>query len=285
MNPDNVEKVGIWKSSTLGRLQVCGWAVQLSLCAELRAEGPSRQMTSCPTVEIKAGRAIDDHAMNLPQKRGSLLLSFVPGQSLPLLFSSFSSFPPFPLFLLYCPNHESRLVLQFLFDQTRAFYEFWYSRVLDIQRYCCSPCCTFRFVSSAPIMTSITAQEFIAAEMEKESPLITEQLKALTTFFTNSNVPISQIAHDLTRPVIRLHEAAKKDPDLLDTFDHGRLWSSFADAVGKLPDFHDKLVDLFVEIQKVSDPDDHFGCMIDYQQYWTEFAYDCELLLPRPAPG
>ncbi|KAG6010972.1 hypothetical protein E4U43_008513 [Claviceps pusilla] len=123
-------------------------------------------------------------------------------------------------------------------------------------------------------MTSITAQEFIAAEKNKESPLIPEQLEALTTFFTNPNVPVPQIAHDLTRPVISLHEAAKKDPDLLGTFDHGRLWSSLADAIEQLPDFHDKLVDLFVEIQEVSDPDDHFACMTDYQQYWTEFAFD-----------
>ncbi|KAG5917190.1 hypothetical protein E4U42_007358 [Claviceps africana] len=123
-------------------------------------------------------------------------------------------------------------------------------------------------------MTSITAQEFIAAEMEKESPLIPEQLKALTTFFTDADVPTSQIAHDLTRPVISLHQAAKKDPELLNTFDHGRLWSSLADAIGQLPDYIDKIVDLVVEIQKVSDPDGHFSSMVDYRQYWTGFAYD-----------
>ncbi|KAG6314869.1 hypothetical protein E4U22_008365 [Claviceps purpurea] len=123
-------------------------------------------------------------------------------------------------------------------------------------------------------MTSFTAKEFIAAEKTKESPLIPEQLGALTAFFLDDTVPTSKIAHDLTRPVISLHEAAEKNPDLLDTFDHGRLWSSLADAVRKLPDFHDKIVDLLVEIQKVSDPANHFASMVDYQSYWTEFAFD-----------
>lgn len=129
-------------------------------------------------------------------------------------------------------------------------------------------------------MPAVTVQDFIAAQKGSETPLIPEQLEAFTTFLTDSSVPPSQIAQELTRPVINLHQAAKKDPDLLSTFDHGRLWSSIADAIRELPDLNDKLVDLVVEIQKVSDPEGHFASMIDYQQYWTEFAYDCMPLPP-----
>ncbi|KAG5981692.1 hypothetical protein E4U55_002673 [Claviceps digitariae] len=123
-------------------------------------------------------------------------------------------------------------------------------------------------------MTTFTGQDFVNYENEKDLPLIPEQLYAIEAFFTDPSVPISQIAHDLTQPVIKLQQEAKKNPGAVKEFDYGRLWSSLTDAIARLPDFIDRIVDLVVEIQKVSDPEDHFGCMIDYQQYWTEFAYD-----------
>ncbi|KAK2595215.1 hypothetical protein QQS21_007068 [Conoideocrella luteorostrata] len=123
-------------------------------------------------------------------------------------------------------------------------------------------------------MSAITPQEFIAAQEKEEYPLIPEQLEALRVFLTDPTVPISQVAQDLTRPVIKLHEEAKKDPDALSNFDHGTLWSSIADAIGKLTDLNDRLVDLVVEIQKIPDPEGHFASMTDYKQHWNEFAYD-----------
>ncbi|KAG6006791.1 hypothetical protein E4U21_006682 [Claviceps maximensis] len=128
-------------------------------------------------------------------------------------------------------------------------------------------------------MSGMSIEDFVEAEINKDVPLCLEQMEAFTTFLLDPDVPVSQIADELTSPVIRLHQAAKKDPSLMATFDHERIWNSIADAIGQLPQCIDRLVDLVVEIQTVRDPDDHFGCMIDYRKYWGENAY--EFQIPR----
>lgn len=141
-------------------------------------------------------------------------------------------------------------------------------------------------IISHPLLTmsSTTPQDFVAAQEKHEYPLLPEQLQALKAFLTDSGVPASQTAQDLTRPVISLHQKAKTDPSVLSTYEHSTLWRSIADAIRQLPDFNDKLVDLVVEIQKVSDPEDHFSSMSDYQQYWTEFVFDCKYVPAHISP-
>ncbi|KAG6043178.1 hypothetical protein E4U17_001048 [Claviceps sp. LM77 group G4] len=39
------------------------------------------------------------------------------------------------------------------------------------------------------------------------------------------------------------------------------------------------IVDLLVEIQKASDPANHFASMVGYQSYWTEFAFDWDSMI------
>ncbi|GAB0137779.1 hypothetical protein EsDP_00006032 [Epichloe bromicola] len=123
-------------------------------------------------------------------------------------------------------------------------------------------------------MSSTTPQDFVAAQEKHEYHLLPKELQALKAFLTDSSVPATQTAQDLTSPVISLHQKAKTDPSVLSTYEHSTLWRSIADAIRQLPEFNDKLVDLVVEIQKVSDPEDLFSTMSGYQQYWSEFVFD-----------
>lgn len=125
-------------------------------------------------------------------------------------------------------------------------------------------------------MSVVTPEAFIAAQAKKEHPVLPEQLEALKTLLTNPAIPISKVAEDLTAPVLEHHQKTKQDPNISHDFDHATLWESITDAVKQLTDFNDRLVDLVVAIQKIPDPEGHYASMVDYTQYWTEFAYDCK---------
>ena len=93
-----------------------------------------------------------------------------------------------------------------------------------------------------------TWEEFIKLQENHETPITSEQLSALTKLFAEPNISASEIAMQITTPILK---ALEKEPDSpVDCF---RLWRTIADAVKQLTNFNDRLVELVVEIQRVPD--------------------------------
>ncbi|RDL38480.1 uncharacterized protein BP5553_02820 [Venustampulla echinocandica] len=112
-------------------------------------------------------------------------------------------------------------------------------------------------------------EDFIAAQEKEEYPVESIQLSALRKLFSDPTVPISQVALELATPILK--ELEKNPGKTVDCF---RLWRTIEAAIKQLTDYNDKLVELVIEFQKVPDQAGIIGCMQDFREHWTEFAFD-----------
>ena|ERR1700744_804737 len=118
--------------------------------------------------------------------------------------------------------------------------------------------------------------KFIKEQEIHDAPLASEQLSALSSLSLESNISVSEIARQITAPILKSLDRKPDSP-----VDCYRLWRTVADAVKELTDYNDKLVELVVEIQKVPDTTGYITDMQDFRQHWTEFAFNCESIKGR----
>jgi hypothetical protein len=116
------------------------------------------------------------------------------------------------------------------------------------------------------------AEAFLASQAAQDYPLSSTQLNALAAFLLDEAFPVSEAAKNLTEPIV---DAFKKDAN---EFDCDELWRTITDAVKKLTDMNDRLVQLVVEIQKIHDAEGGFTSMQGFNEHLTEFAFDCTSL-------
>lgn len=125
-------------------------------------------------------------------------------------------------------------------------------------------------------MAPISYQDFLSTQVKEDYPAAPEQLSALRTLFADPSVPVSQVAEQIARPIVEARQNCLENPEAPDEYRYGILWRTIADAVRQLTEYNDRLVKLVVEIQKVPDPEGYIAFMQDFQEHWTEFAFDCK---------
>jgi hypothetical protein len=92
-------------------------------------------------------------------------------------------------------------------------------------------------------------ETFLASQQQQKYPLTTIQLSALRTLFSDPSVPVSQVAKQISGPLIDSVERIMKGKS--GEYNPDAFWRTILDAVRTLTSFNDRLVEFMVELQKV----------------------------------
>lgn len=120
----------------------------------------------------------------------------------------------------------------------------------------------------------------MAAEEGKQYPLQPEQIAVFKPFFSDPTVPVSEIARQISVPIIKALQEKNRETKAPDTYRYGTLWRTMGEAIRQLTDFNDRFVKLVLELQKTPDPTGFLVCLDDFHMEWTERVFSCERFFP-----
>jgi hypothetical protein len=129
---------------------------------------------------------------------------------------------------------------------------------------------TLHFFSFLPLkMASQITPEFFNTQ-EKQNPADSTQLSVLKRLFSDPSVSVSELARLASIPILKdLQKDSNVPPNPY------AFWRPIANAVKVLPEYHDKLVEFMIELQKIQCPGT-YNLIDGYRQFWAEEAWSCE---------
>jgi hypothetical protein len=117
--------------------------------------------------------------------------------------------------------------------------------------------------------SQITPGEFFNTQ-EKQNPADSTQLSVLKRLFSDPSVSVSELARLASIPILKdLQKDSNVPPNPY------AFWRPIANAVKVLPEYHDKLVEFMIELQKIQCPGT-YNLIDGYRQFWAEEAWSCE---------